>query len=252
MEYGIWEKDLFTNDNVPFLFNKTIYEYDIKDAGLSLTKEFNLLDNETIKKLSKYKKEKRVVELGLIQRRDKDYAKKLKESFKLAREMFIKGNNLDSHDILSIKKDAIFTTKKCTLNQVTENIIFRPKNSYTSFIRLGSIELYYNENKLDVKGINDEALKLHEDYMLDFIKKYFHMMETTSVDATLLFIRNFIDKYKRKELEIGYYRVFNSKSNYDVNNDDFEFDDYWEEDKDDLDISYNYLNILIKLALIPL
>lgn len=254
MVTDVWKRDLFVNDNIPFLFNKEIIEYDMKEAGFSLTKEFNLLPDDIISKLNKYGKEKRKVELGKIQRDNKEYAKLLKESFKSARKMFFELNNLDVLNIVSIKKDAIFTTKKCSVNNIGEHILFRPKNIYTSYIQLSkNMEFYYNETSLDIKGLNDEAYKLHEEYMISFIKKYFKMMETSDKDSVLRFVRNFIDKYKRKELEVGYYRVFNSKSNFELlDSDDFEFMDYWEEDKDDLDISYNYMNILLKLAVIPL
>ena len=254
MVTDLWKRDLYINNNIPFLFNKEIIEYDMKDAGFSLTKEFNLLTPELISKLNKYGKDKRKIELGKLQRDDSNYRDLLKEAFKSARKIFFELNDLDSLNIISIKKDAIFTTKKCNETQIGEYIFFRPKNVYSSYIQIAkNMEFYYNENTLDIKGLNEESIKLHEDYMISFIKKYFKMMETNDKDTVLKFVRNFIDKYKRKELEVGYYRLFNPRSNFELlNSDEFEFMDYWEEDKDDLDISYNYMNILVKLALLPL
>ena len=59
----LYECDLYINDNNPYLFNADIFEYDMKDAGFSLIKEFNLLDKSTIEKLSKQDKDIRKVNI---------------------------------------------------------------------------------------------------------------------------------------------------------------------------------------------
>ena len=114
------------------------------------------------------------------------------------------------------------------------------------------MEFYYNYEKLDVKGMNDENIALHEDYMIKFIKSFFLKMETESEEDVIKFTRRFIDKYKRKELEGGYYRTFDYRSIIEVTTeDDVLYKDYWEDKKEDIDISYNYKNILLKLIQIP-
>lgn len=35
----LWEKELYVNDNIPYIFNTFIYEYDMKEAGFSIIKE---------------------------------------------------------------------------------------------------------------------------------------------------------------------------------------------------------------------
>ena len=253
MSSKLWKNDSFINQNIPYLFNQEIIEYDMKEAGFSLTKEFQLLDKKIIEKLEKYKKDKRKVELGKIQRDDKDYRDNLKQAFAYARKLFIESNDLEDHDIISIKKDALFIHKKCKNQQFGNHIIFRPKNIYTSYIQLPKkMEFYYNYEKLDVKGMNDENIALHEDYMIKFIKSFFLKMETESEEDVIKFTRRFIDKYKRKELEVGYYRTFDYRSIIEVTTeDDVLYKDYWEDKKEDIDISYNYMNILLKLIQIP-
>ena len=103
----LWKNDTFINPNIVYTFNKEIIEYDLKEAGFSLTKEYNLLDKKTIEKLDKYRKDKRKIELGLIQRNDKVYRDCLKEVFKEARRLFIEHNELEPSDIISIKKDIV-------------------------------------------------------------------------------------------------------------------------------------------------
>jgi hypothetical protein len=99
--------------------------------------------------------------------------------------------------------------------------------------------------KIDVKGISDEKLKLHEDYMLDIINKFFKSMEKKSIDKTISMMRRFIDKYKARELPLNYYRRFDSFSEFQVIIDQ----DFYDENNisvDDIDIGYNLL-ILLKL-----
>ena len=250
----LWNNDTFTNPNIVYTFNREIVEYDLKEAGFSLTKEYNLLDKRTIDKLEKYKKDKRKIELGQIQRENSVYRESLKEVFKEARRLFIEHNELEPSDIISIKKDAIFTMRKCKYKEFGKHIFFRPKNYYTSYIHLTkNLEFYYNPRQLDIKGMNSENEKLHEDYMIKFIKTFFKKMETESPEVVLDYSKRFISKYKRKELEVGYYRTFNSDSCYMLNDGSGDrYMEYWEDEKDTLDISYNFHNILIKMIQIPL
>ena len=102
MSSSLWKNDSFINQNIPYLFNHEIIEYDMKDAGFSLTREFHLLDEKIIEKLDKYKKDKRKIELGKIQRDDKDYRDNLKKSFAYARKLFLESNELEDNDIIFI------------------------------------------------------------------------------------------------------------------------------------------------------
>jgi len=253
MEHRLWERDLFYNKNIPFLFNKEIIEYDMKEAGFSLVQEFHLLPDNIIHKLSKLKKEKRTVELGKLELSNKLYKEGKKKAFIHARELFIEANHLDINDIIAIKKDAIITTKKCSIQHFGDYIYFRPKHIYTSYITLPKrLEFYYCDNSLTVKGINEKKVKLHEQYMVEFIKRYFYMMENSESSNTLEFTKDFIDKYKKRQLPVGYYRTFDYESCYHLLNSSITFDDYYEDKKEDLDISYNFNTILIKFIQIPL
>lgn len=248
----LWENDLFINQNIPYIFNREIIEYDLKEAGYNISKEFNLLDDKRLDKLSKLDKESRHVRLGIYQRDDKEFNKRLKECFKEARRLFIISNDIEKDDIISIKKDALFICKKCSEQKIGNYLNFRPKNSYTSYIRLSkSIELYYSKEGLDIKGISDEKLALHEKYMIKFFNTYFSKMESEDRYSVLNYVRRYIDKYKRKELEAGFYRTFDNRSIIELLDDS---DAYilTESIKDDIDIRYNLFNVFIKLIKIPL
>lgn len=249
---NIWLYDNYINPNIPYLFNSDITEYDMEDAGFSLTREFHLLEEAQIESLGRLRKERRTIEIGKIQGKNESFKNELKTAFGSARGLFFIENEIDINDLISIKKDAIITTKKCNTQQFGHYINFRPKNKYSSYVQLEKgLEFYYNPNTLDVKGIGDSQLSYHEDYMINFIKKFFHKMETESEEVVISFIRRFIDKYKRKELEVGYYREFSNNPVYRTL-DGSTFEDYWDDGVQDLNITYNYNKILLKLIQIPL
>ena len=245
----MYDRDLYINENNPYLFNTDIFEYDMKDAGFSLIKEYKLLDKTTIDKLSNQDKDIRKVSIGKLQRNNKDLVNGLKMAFVEARRLFFEANKLDNNDIISIKKDAIFTSKLCKFQKFGEYINFRPKNSYTSYIYLGrNLEFYYNSGKIDIKGLSDENYEKHKDYLINFISRYIKSIESGDNISSVKLIKNFIDQYKWKELDIGYYRTFDNKSVFKVIGEDAEFDKYYE--KDNLDITYNFYLILRLLKIV--
>ena len=134
MTNTLWQKDLFINENIPYIFNREITEYDMSDAGFSLIQEFKLLPEKEIKELQKLGKQQRKVKIGLIQRENDKLKENLKISFQEARKIFINENKLDNNDIISIKKDAIITIKPCYINKLGDYINCSPKYDYSSFI----------------------------------------------------------------------------------------------------------------------
>ena len=238
-------RDSWSNTTIPYLFNRTIIEYDMKRAGLSLIKEYQLLPPETIQKIENYRtKYEQDVIIGQIERKDKKLVEAKKQAFSSVREKFYYLNDLEDIEIIDIRKDAIFTTRTCNVTKLGNCIEFRPKNTYTSFLRVGKqkIELFYRSpDQIDVKGINDTKVPL-----LEFYATFFRKMESGNVEDTIRFLRRTIDQYKNLMLPIDYYREFNANSNYRTLREELA-DDYWEDNKDELDIRYNY-NLLCMLA----
>ena len=217
----LWEKELYVNDNIPYIFNTFIYEYDMKEAGFSIIKDYMLLDIDTINKLKAMSKHDRAIKIGKIQRKDKTLSDGLKVGFVDCRQQFITSNNLEDNDIISIKKDALFVKKRCKNCEFFNNILFR-------------------------KGISDDMVELHADGILEFIRKVFRTIETGTEIDVIRYIISFLDKYKAKKLPISYYREFNSRSLYTrIDTDDF-YENYID-DIDMLNIRYNYDNIIIPI-----
>lgn len=253
MSKQIWERHYYRNKDIDFFINNQIIEYDIKSAGLSLAKEYGYLDKNIIKKLDEISKDERNRLMGIIKIKDKQLVKNENKALVEARKKFIEMNNIDNDNIISIKKDALFVSKEC-YNLKSGEIQFVPKNKYTSYMVLNNIEFYYNRLKLDIKGINDDLLKLHNDYMLQFFKQYFQYIEMGKSNKLLDFIAGFVYRYKSRDLDIGYYREFNAMSLFKLNKQTSHGTEYLikyidEESFNDIDIGYNFFKYLIPLMI---
>lgn len=247
LDLNFHKKDLFINKNILYLFNTDIYEYDMKSAGTSIMEEFNIVSKDIIKELKELPKKQRVVHEGNLQK-NKDIASKMSDGFAEIRKRFYIENSIELGDIVSVNKDAIFVTKRC--KELKFGCVkFAEKNHYSSYVRLNRFQFYYNGN-IDVKGISDKTIGLHDDGILKVIKLFFRNMETSDKKTTLIHLRRIITDYKTRNLPVEYYREFTPSSKYKVIGDDWEYDDFWEDRKDELDISYNLQNILLPLTII--
>ena len=256
---SLYRRDTYLNKNNELILNQPIIEYDLKSANTSLCRFYNLLSEKKIKEIENLPKHDRVVVIGKLQRNDREFKEKFNNAFKEMRRMFFEENQLDEEDILSVKKDAIFTFKRCKHTQFGDSCKFVKKNKYTSFIYLNRmIELYFNrggicDNKprVDVKGISDISLAKHEDYLLDFFAKLFTYLEDGDEKLLFKFISHFVSQYKHLQLPVGYYREFNNLSVIRVKDLDATFNDErflpFADPQNHLDIDYNFANVIIPL-----
>ena len=139
---------------------------------------------------------------------------------------------------------------------------FVKKNTYSSYLYVDYLELYYNrggfgsKRKVDVKGLSDVVVALHEDFMMDFFRKLFYNMEESTEEGRNRFLSKFITDYKHKKLEVGYYREFNQESLFILNDAEETYGDaYFIPDKDPvnlINIDYNFSHILLPILQILL
>lgn len=258
MKSNLWERSLWLNTTMEYIFGSRIVEYDMKSAGLSLVTYFKLLPESTIDDIRRMEKKARVIKLGLIQREDKEFAKKLSDAFKEARRMFFEANGLDEESILSIKKDAFFLVDSYPKTTEFGEIKFVEKNKYSTFFYLNKLEFYLNTKlkEIDIKGLGqneslDKVKEMHGDYMLSFFQKFSKMKELNSDEVAMAnFLCKFVKEYRNKELPIGYYRELNREHMYSVY--DTELDQMLKikdtGDTEKLDVSYNYFNYIVPLV----
>lgn len=230
-----YNKQTWYNEDIEYLFDTEITEYDIVDAGFSLIKQFKLLPEEKIKELERIDKGvKRHIAVGKLQRDDKEFSKALTNKFAEVRKIFIDFNAINDSNLLAVKKDALFTLCKCDRTKFGL-VEFVPKHVYTSYIRFPNIqnlELYYSGDGIDVKGMSDQAVNKHRIYMLEFLREYIGKMEIHDTRIKR-FLMNFVDSYKAGELEEPYYLEFNGSSR-------------------NMDAMFNLQNVLIPLIQITL
>ena len=228
-----------------------IVEYDMKRAGLSIIREHKLLPEKDIARLEKKEKREADTEIGNLNYKIKGFSKTLEDYKRQYRLEFGKLNELSNEDIISVKSDAIFTRKYCGNTQITENILFRQKHQYHAMVKLLRMELYWNEDTgdIDVKGIRDDQVALHKDYLLKDISTIISHMVSYDTEKAITKLVMLMDDYKFRRLPVGYYREFNTTSKYILYIDDrvAEIDDVGQSYVDKLIINYNYMNVLVPL-----
>jgi hypothetical protein len=207
------EKSSWFNPDIEYLFNSEIIEYDMQSAGLSLIKKHSLLPPSEIQRLIDLGKKEATVAVGILQRDLPGFSKKLLDKFTLAREEFIKANDLNDSRILTVKKDAIFTVGSCPVVDFGE-LTFQRKSTFSSYIRFvdnSNIEVFFSGKDLEIKGIGEIGLSRHRLYLLVFLKKVIGMIEDKN-PSIRRYLRTFVDDYKADNLDEGYYLQFNNLS----------------------------------------
>ena len=255
---SLYRKDNYLNKNISILSGKTIIEYDLKSSNTSLCSEYHLLPQSQVDAIAALPRTQRVVKIGKLCRKNKEFNEGLKKAFVDIRRRFFEANNIQDEDILCIKKDAIFCLRRCQNNKFGP-CLFREKNVYSSYLYLPPLEVYYkssfrpDKRVICVKGISDEVLTLHEDYTLKFLMKIFTYIEGGNRKALYRYFSDFVTGYKHRLLDPGYYREFNQNSKMISDDgvtsyDDDTFIPYEGHEKvNHLNIDYNFANVLIPL-----
>lgn len=256
--------DTYLNKNIELLTNQVIIEYDLKSANTNLSKEYGLLPMDKIQKIADMPRQKRVETIGKLMRKDAVFKEGLKAAFVDMRKRFFEANEIEDGDILAVRKDAIWCLRPMKYTEFGA-CTFVEKNIYTSFLRLGNLEIFYSPKlqedgtfgKLEVKGINDNDLLPHQDYLMKFFKTLFKHLETSDQKTAIRYLTRFIDKYKFRQLELGYYREFSPNGIFRVLDSDITYDQEafipGEENRIDyLDIDYNFSNVILPIVKILL
>ena len=253
MPATIANQHLFINPNIGMI-KSIIREYDMKEAGFNLIKEFELLKPSKIKYLEEnFDKHERTVEIGKMQIDNGNFTRSLMNAFKEARIAFCEQNGLENEDILSIKKDAIFVIKKqCSNLKVGKNVEFSMKNRYSSYCYLNKIEFYYSvwKNEFDIKGAVDKEHPLLK-HICSIIKLNENVNNKELIFKNLQKLRS---DYLQRKLPIEFYKEINPNNGYRLLERYTKYVLYLDsidgELLKDIDISYNYINFIIPLITI--
>lgn len=251
---------LYNNINytadINYLTNTFIREYDISKANINILFSKGMINKSTYDYLYNSERMIRQVYIGKLQR-EKQYADAIKDGIIEAKKLLFENNNIKDYEVLSIKNDAVYIIGRQLFNTDFGLIKFLSKNQYTSYFKIHNLEIYYyynavnKEEKIDVKGINDDKIKLHENFMLSFIKDVFYILQVSNISNAINMVRDFYNDYITYKLPVEYYRMFNNSSNYHYKaspfiNTGFESITVSEANKTSLDISNN-LSIIVEI-----
>lgn len=249
----LWDKKNYLLD-IQYLIATNITEYDIRKANISVLYSEGVIDKSYYEYLYKADRMTRQIEIGYMIRDDKNISDILSKGIAKYRKLFFEKNQLTDMDILSIKNDAVFVIKKKPTNTVFGNIEFVQKNTYSSFAKLLKNEVYFKSDSIndcmniDIKGISDEKLVLHQDYILSVIANVMYYIEVGDIKTGIDYITEFYNLYLSRSLPIGYYRGFNDESKYVIKAglSYYTMDVCLDNMKHAIDIEYN-LNIIREL-----
>ena len=199
-----------------------IVEYDLRKANISALLDRGIIDQNKYQFLHDVDKGYREFYVGNMIKFDENIYKEIQAGIIDAKRMFVELNNIQDEEILEIRNDAIFIlTDRPMIEQVNSHYYFAKKNSYTFFIKFfNGNEFFYrydtmsNSDTIEVKGISDENVALHQNYIIKFIADTIFGIQQNNIENVISDCNIFYQKYINRMLPIEYYREFNSTSCY--------------------------------------
>lgn len=201
-----------------FYHRGNLVEYDMKDAGFSVIKKYNLLGTEDINFLETLYKDDRNIVIGKLRRVSKELSKDISSRLREEMSSFILQVCNDPSNILAIRNDSVFlntTLKEPEFIDDSGFIVIRKKSEYMVAFNFEYVQFYYYKDffreDFIVKGISDSTLETHNAYLLDFIKNFAELCRTNSFnDITFRHLNDFRTKYLTKQLPLEFYVEMNN------------------------------------------
>lgn len=206
----------------PYIINTFINEYDIKAANINALLSEGMIDRDEYNRYMSMPKKHREIEIGLLSRKDSSVYKTIKKGIIHAKKQLFESNNIDDTKVLSIKNDAVFVMGDPLEYTVFGNYEFKLKNTYNVFLRLDNLEIYYGILpdsgliNIDVKGISDSKLPLHQYGILTVISTVCDLLYRYNHKEAIKYCVDTCRRYLNKQLPYDYYREFDSRSMYRI------------------------------------
>ena len=207
--------------NLNYLFNQYIREYDISKANINILFAKGFINKSLYDELYNSDRMYRQIYVGKMIRNNQNVQEVLNRGIIEYKQKFFEANNITDNNIVSIKNDAVFVLNIAPRILNFDNVTFVHKNTYTSFMKLNELEIYYgsdiNSEVIDVKGIKDTDLEKYHMYFLNIIIDFFRYIQKSGPEATLQYITAMINSYIKLELPIECYRRFRNSNDYVLN-----------------------------------
>ena len=253
-----------------YVFGSIIYEYDIKQANINILHSYDLISDFEYQWLQLAPKQDRQYYIGKKAQMDIIYHGKQKsdinrcitEGVLKARRLLLDSNQVQDDQVLRAAKDSVYINRPLSLqytsfdlNNNGKLITFTLRNIFDDYIRFSNeliVLISDNENNfnIDVKGIKDSNLHLHQP-MIATISQL-ASLRSYNKEASLSEFDRIYQQYVSLQSPIDMYREFNSWSAFRYKNQsllpEIPAPTYLPEnfDRNLLDISYN-LNVLREL-----
>lgn len=243
------EKNYIVNLN--YIFNNYIREYDISKANINVLYSKGAIDKNIYMRLHAADRMYRQVYIGKLIQKNPQLQEILNEGIIEYKQKLFEANDINDDDIVSIKNDAVFILNKIPTRLSFDNVNFKFKNIYTSFMKLNELEVYYGDwlgkQVIDIKGIKDIDIEVFHMSFLNIIISFLSYIQHGGPYSALQYITNIMNMYANLELPITYYRRFRSSNDYIINSTTCSYAIYdlqdTVENKKILNINYNF-NIL--------
>jgi hypothetical protein len=213
----MYSKALWMNPDIEYVFHKTIVEYDMQQASLSVSRRFHLIPDNELDILVRMPKEKRTREIGLRQRDDKEFSENMINGVLQTRKEFIDENHLTENEIVTLHSDALMFIQKHKIKDNIDGVQFIHKNTWTSYIRYGRVEMFYVDGTIEYKGIPKQMLQQHTLGMNQYLLTIFKMVEDYN-DDVYRYISHFQKMYLQDKLPEYYYIPFGNTGKQKVEN----------------------------------
>ena len=241
----------YLSKDVLYLFDKKVWEYDIKQANINALRSMNRISQEQYQYLSTAPKMEREIVVGNMIRKDSSIQDSIYEGIRLAKINFLDKNTIQAHEVLRIANDSIYVISPVekynkVININGYNMTFVLKNVYTSYMNLNNVLFFYKNEydnwDIDIKGINKDRLVLVEPF-ITFLCNLMQIYDNAGQVTALDYFNKFYNDYINKNLSASYYREFNSFTSYRFKTPygQFMIQNMNENDKDKIDINYNLM-----------
>ena len=221
MASGLW-RNINYKTPVKYFINTYIREYDLSKANINALLYQGRISKSEYNNFYNMEKKLREVTIGKMISKDRTIYQDIQSGIKEAKRKLFLTNDIEDLDIVSIKNDAVFVVGKYLKETEFPPFTFIIKNEYNIFLQLQELEIYYSDYidnneyniNIDVKGIGDDNLLLHQNGMLDLICEVCRRLQRESIDETMNYISMMYNKFINRELGKEYYRNFDSFSMY--------------------------------------
>lgn len=240
--------------SLPLIQNR-IYEYDIRSANVSMLRASGKVKESTLQQLEALDKDAREKAVGKMIRQNRKFYKIISEGIRKARETLFRENQIQDHEVLSIKNDAVFIIGRKLRYTQFGDIEFRVKGQYTLFQQFNKIEFYYDRRhrRVDIKGVSDKVVmeEDHQKGMMVFFDTVFNYVCTDRRKELREYLIQFVDDYKTKTLPHYYYRELNSDNVYrtivELSGFSFNLIEIGDENLDIINPIYNYNRYILPM-----